>query len=45
MKRIRLYAEDFDTELWYDYCDLCSVPHDSECIIIYFEKAEGEQYE
>ena len=41
---IKIWAEDFDRDIWRDYCDACNVPYDSISIKIYFndEDVEGE---
>lgn len=39
---IRLWAEDFNLETWYDYCEIVGVPHESEWIKIYFMPGDVE---
>lgn len=41
MNYINIFAEDFDADIWEDYCKIAGVSPDSYCIKIYFEKAEG----
>ena len=47
MNHIILYAEDFDTDVWEEYCKVAEVPSSSEAITIYFDpsKVEAESEE
>jgi len=33
---IKIYAEDFDRDVWTDYCDACNVPYSATEITISF---------
>lgn len=41
--RIVLYADDFDEDVWEQYCEICDVPYNTISeITIYFNKEEVE---
>lgn len=39
---IILYQEDFDWDIWCDYCDIANQPHNSKWITIYFNTEDTE---
>lgn len=40
--RIVLYADEFDEDVWEQYCEICDVPYDSSEITIYFDTKDVE---
>ena len=40
--RIVLYADEFDEDVWKQYCEICDVPYDSSEITIYFDSKDVE---
>ena len=36
MNYIVLYSDDYDYDVWREYCDICNVPHDVTWIRIEF---------
>lgn len=40
--RIVLYADEFDEDIWEQYCEICDVPSDSSEITIYFDTKDVE---
>lgn len=37
-RHIYLYAEDFDCDVWEEYCDICGVPYSATEIKIVFNE-------
>lgn len=37
MNQIVIYAEDYPTYVWEEYCDICSVPYEATEITITFK--------
>lgn len=33
---ITIYSEDYDNDIWKEYCDICNVPYDATEITIKF---------
>ena len=42
MNYIALYAEDFDWDVWQEYCDICGAGYDATCIRIKFDLDDVE---
>ena len=47
-RHIYLYAEDFDCDVWEEYCDICGVPYSATEIKIVFNEddvdyADGDE--
>lgn len=42
MRYIILYADDFDCDVWEEYCDVCGVSYNSTYIKIKFNTANIE---
>lgn len=38
VRHIYLYAEDFDRDVWSEYCDVCGAPDDATEIKIVFNE-------
>lgn len=38
MKHIILYADEFDSDVWEDYCKICGVSRNSRSITIIFNE-------
>lgn len=36
MNEIKLYADEFDVDVWESYCEICKVPYSATVIIIKF---------
>ena len=49
MNYIVLYAEDYNNDVWLEYCDICGVDYDTTSIEIKFDpknvKAYNDYYE
>lgn len=43
MNCITIYAEDYRTDIWQEYCDICAVPYEATEITIEF-KDENVSY-
>jgi hypothetical protein len=39
---IKIWAQDFDQDVWEEYCDACNVPYDTTHIRIYFDDEDIE---
>lgn len=44
MNYIVLYADDYDYDVWKEYCDICHVPYDVISITIRFNLGDVEVY-
>lgn len=42
MSYIILYADDYDWDVWEEYCAICGVSEDASCIRIQFDKNNVE---
>jgi hypothetical protein len=42
MSYIILYADDYDWDVWEQYCEICGVSKDASCIRINFDKKNVE---
>lgn len=42
MNYIVLYADDYDYDVWVEYCDICHVPHSATSIEIKFNLNDVE---
>lgn len=42
MSEIVLYADEFDWDVWEQYCDICGVDYHATCITIKFNREDVE---
>lgn len=40
--RLVLYADEFHSEIWEEYCDICGVPYEADEFTIYFNDEDVE---
>lgn len=45
MNYIVLYADDFDCDVWAEYCDICKVSHSATYVKIKFNAGDVESDE
>lgn len=43
-RHIYIYAEDFDCDVWEEYCDICDVPYSATEIKIVFNEDDVKYY-